>query len=93
MKQREAMAAHVAYKRVARVVLPANGHCPATGFYYFECRCDNHRCGDCGRRWSQRSEHGTSVDLVNGCQCERNRRRNGFPPHWRRIDLLSMKAP
>jgi len=83
VRLREAMATYVASKRTPRVVLPSNGICPDSKLPYYVCRCNNHRCGDCGRRWSQRSEHGTSPDLVLGCQCERNRRRNGFPPHWR----------
>lgn len=82
MKRREALATHVVSKRTARSVLPANGICPTSRHYYFECCCDNHPCGMCGRRWSQRSEHG-AYHLSKGCQCERNRRRNGFPPHWR----------
>jgi len=77
------MAAYVAEKRVPRVVLPSNGICPASKLPYWNCHCDNHRCGDCGRRWNQRDAHGASPDFVTSCQCERNRRRNGFPPHWR----------
>jgi hypothetical protein len=88
MNRREAMAAYVVSKREPRVVLPSNGICPMSRLPYFSCRCDNHRCGDCGRRWSQRSAHGSTPDLIYTCQCERNRRLNGFPPHWR-IGLVS----
>lgn len=71
MKLRETMAAYVADKREPRRVLPANGICPATGLPHYVCHCDNHRCGDCGRRWSQRE----SLDNFT-CQCRANRRKN-----------------
>lgn len=70
------MSGYVAAKRILRVRLPSNGICPSSNRYHWNCRCDNHRCGICGRRWSQRSEHDISHALILGCQCERNCRRN-----------------
>lgn len=83
MKRREATAAYVASKRMSRVSLPSNGICPASRLPYFVCNCDNHRCGLCGRRESQRDERRSVPGLLYNCPCERNRRQNGFPPHWR----------
>ena len=75
MKQREAMAGYVASKRTPRVRLPRNGLCPnsAGPLYWFDCRCDNHRCGECGRRRSQRPSP------TAPCPCKANRIANLSP--------------
>jgi hypothetical protein len=59
-------------KRVrGRIRLPANGRCPTTHLYHFECRCNLHRCGYCGRRTDQQAPLFQYM-----CQCARNRRDN-----------------
>lgn len=65
-------------KRVrGRIRLPANGLCPTTQLYYCYCKCNNHRCGYCGRRTDQQEPR-----FQYGCQCGRNRRKNLNPSLW-----------